>query len=70
MPEGHTRIPEEAIAMNDQLNPEEREIQEIFERGELRRAAGAEGELETARIAARSTFRKTRPASLRLTEKR
>ena len=39
--------------MNDQLNQEELEILEKFERGELRRAAGAQGEIEAARIAAR-----------------
>ena len=39
--------------MSDQLNPEEREIMEKFQRGELRRVAGAEGEMETARHAAR-----------------
>lgn len=44
--------------MNDQLNPEEREILEKFERGELRRAAEAESEIEAARIAARNTPRK------------
>ena len=44
--------------MNDQLNPEEREILEKFERGELRRAVGAESEIETARIAARSSSKK------------
>lgn len=59
----------EAIAMNDQMNPEEREILEKFERGELRRAAGAESEIETARIAARNTFRKTRRVNLRVTER-
>ena len=46
--------------MNDHLNPEEHEILEKFERGELRRAAGARSEIEAARIAARSTFKKTR----------
>ena len=53
--------------MNDHLSPEEREILKKFERGELRRAAGARSEIEAARIAARSTFRKTRPG--RPTEK-
>ena len=46
--------------MNDHLNQEEREILEKFERGELRRAAGARSEIEAARIAARNTFKKTR----------
>ena len=44
--------------MNDQLKPEEREILEKFERGELRRAAEAEREIEAARIAARSAVKK------------
>ena len=55
--------------MNDQLNPEEREILEKFERGELRRATGAQSEMEAARIAARSTFKKTRRVNLRVTER-
>ena len=55
--------------MNDQLNAEEREIVEKFECGELRRAAGAEGEMEAARSAARSTFKKTRRVNLRVTER-
>ena len=40
--------------MRDQLNAEEREILEKFERGELRRAAGSEAEMESARHMARS----------------
>lgn len=64
------RIPEETIAMNDQLNQEELEILEKFERGELRRAAGAQGEIEAARIAARSSFKTPRRVNLRVTEKR
>ena len=55
--------------MNDHLNAEEREIVGKFERGELRRAAGAEGEMEAARSAARSTFKKTRRVNLRVTER-
>ena len=55
--------------MNDHLNPEERDILEKFERGELRRAAGAQSEIEGARVAARSTFRKTRRVNLRVTER-
>ncbi|MDE0121643.1 MAG: hypothetical protein OXQ93_12405 [Gemmatimonadota bacterium] len=56
--------------MNDQLNQEELEILEKFERGELRRAAGAQGEIEAARIAARSSFKTPRRVNLRVTEKR
>ena len=55
--------------MNDQLNPEEREILEKFEGDELRRAAGAQDEIEAGRIAARSTFRKARRVNLRVTER-
>ena len=55
--------------MNDQLNSEDREILEKFERGELRSARGAEREMETARQAARSTFNKTRRINLRITER-
>ncbi len=55
--------------MNDQLNSEEREILEKFERGELRSARGAEREMEIARQAARSTFNKTRRVNLRVTER-
>ena len=52
-----------------ELNTEEREILEEFERGELRRAAGADDETETARQAARSIFDKTRRVNLRETER-
>ncbi len=55
--------------MRDQLNAEEREILEKFERGELRRTAGSEAEMETARHMARSTFKKTRRVNLRVTER-
>ncbi|MCE2485277.1 MAG: hypothetical protein J4F42_07170 [Desulfurellaceae bacterium] len=55
--------------MNDQLNSEERDIVEKFERGELRSARGAEREMETARQAARNTFHKTRRVNLRVTER-
>ena len=55
--------------MNDQLNSEEREILEKFERGALRSARGAEREMQTARQAARSTFNKTRRVNLRVTER-
>ena len=55
--------------MNDRLSPEEREILERFERGELRRVVGVEDEMESARQAARATFRKTRRVNLRVTER-
>ena len=55
--------------MNGQLNTEERDILDKFERGELRRTAGAEIEMATARQAARDTFNKTRRVNLRVTER-
>jgi len=55
--------------VSGELNTEEREILQKFERGELRRSAGADDELETARQAARNTFNKTRRVNLRVTER-
>ena len=55
--------------MSGQLNTEERDILEKFERGELRRTAGAETETAMARQAARDTFNKTRRVNLRVTER-
>ena len=55
--------------MNDQLNSEEREILEKFERGELRPASNVEHEIKQARQAARNTFNKTRRVNLRVTER-
>ena len=57
------------IIVSGQLNTEEREILERFERDELRRVAGAETEMSTARQAARNTFNKTRRVNLRVTER-
>ena len=55
--------------MSDQLNTEEREILEKFERGELKSASGADREMEIAAQAARNTFNKTRRVNLRVTER-
>lgn len=55
--------------MNDQLNSEERDILEKFERGELRPASNVEHEIKQARQAARNTFNKTRRVNLRVTER-
>ena len=55
--------------MNDHLNREERGISEKFDRGELRSVTGLEGEMTTARQAARNTFKKTRRVNLRVTER-
>ena len=43
--------------MNDQLNREEREILEKFNRGELHPVTDVEGEMTTARQAARNTLK-------------
>ena len=59
-PEGDAESQKEAIIVKHQLNAEEREILEHFERGELTPASGAQREMETARHAARNTFNKTR----------
>ena len=55
--------------MKKQLNAEEREILERFERGELTAASEAQHEMETAQLAARNTFNKTRRVNLRVTER-
>ena len=55
--------------MSDQLNIEEREILEKFERDELKSASGADREMEIAPHAARNTFNKTRRVNLRVTER-
>ena len=55
--------------MSDQLNTEERDILEKFERGELKSAPGADREMEIAPQAARNTFAKTRRVNLRVTER-
>ena len=56
--------------MKNQLNAEEREILEHFERGELTPASGTQREMEAAQLAARNTFNKTRRVNLRVTEAR
>ena len=55
--------------MSTQLNIEEQELLEKFERGELHRAVHAAKEMETAQIAARNTFNKSRKIKLRVTER-
>ena len=55
--------------MNDELSAEERDILDRFQRGDLRSAPGAEGEMEAARQAARHTFNKTKRVNLRVTER-
>jgi len=49
--------------VNEKLSPEEREILDRFERGELRPVADAERELEAARLAAANTLNKARRVS-------
>ena len=55
--------------MNETMDPEERDILESFESGELRPSADAAREIEVAREAARNTFNKTRRVNLRVTER-
>ena len=55
--------------MNNDLNSEERDILERFERDEVRPAPDAERETDLARQAARNTFNKTRRVNLRMTER-
>ena len=55
--------------MKMKMNGEERDILERFERDELDSAAGAEREIEVARLAARNTFNKSRRVNLRVTER-
>ena len=54
---------------NHDLDAEEQDILDRFERGELRPAPDAAREMEAAREAARSTFKKTRRVNLRVTER-
>lgn len=51
-------VPEEEVIVTDQLNAEEREILEKFERDELRPATGVDREMVIAPQAARNTFKK------------
>ncbi len=51
------------MTARDEMTEEERDILERFDRGEMRRAAGADREIELARQAARATFNKTKQAS-------
>ena len=54
---------------NHDLNAEEQDILDRFERDELRPAPDAAREMEDAREAARNTFKKTRRVNLRVTER-
>ena len=62
MTEATERLSEESAIVNDNLNAEERDILERFERDELPSAPGAELEIEAARQAARNTFNSTETA--------
>ena len=55
--------------MNDSKSAEERDILDRFERGDLRSAPNVEREVEAARQAACTTFRKTKRVNLRVTER-
>ncbi len=54
--------------MKYQLDEEEQEILEAYERGELKRVADPEKEFELAKLAARNTLKKSRRVTLRVTE--
>ena len=51
------------------MDAEERDILDRFERGELRPAPDADRKMEEARKAAHNTFKKTRRINLRVTER-
>ena len=57
------------MTVSGPMNAEEREILEKFERGDLISSPDAEEEMETARLAARNTFNKSRRVNLRVTER-
>lgn len=67
--ESNKRIPQETNTVSTEMNVEEQDILEAFERGELRPAPGAGREMEESREAARSTFNRTRRVNLRVTER-
>ena len=54
--------------MKYQLDTEEKEILDAFERDELKSVPNVVQEIEEARQAARNTFNKTKRVNLRLTE--
>lgn len=54
---------------NHDMAAEERDILDRFERGELHPVPDADREIEDAREAAHSTFKKTRRINLRVTER-
>lgn len=54
--------------MKYQLDEEEQEILEAYERGELKRVADPEKESKLAKLAARNTLKKSKRVTLRVTE--
>ena len=54
---------------NQDMDAEERDILDRFEKGELRPALDVDQEMEAAQEAARSTFKKSRRVNLRVTER-
>ena len=54
--------------MKYQLDEEEQEILEAYERGELKRVADPEREIALAKLAARNTLKKSKRVTLRVTE--
>jgi predicted DNA binding CopG/RHH family protein len=55
--------------MTNKLDPEEKEILDAFERGELKSAPNAKREIKEAQEAARNTFNKIKRVNLRLTQR-
>ncbi len=55
--------------MNENLDAEELDILERFERGEFRSVPDVAQEIERARQAARNTLKKTKRVNLRVTER-
>ena len=55
--------------MNENLDREEIEILEQYERGEFRSVPNMEQAIQWAREAARNTFKKTKRVNLRVTER-
>ncbi|MBF0286861.1 MAG: antitoxin [SAR324 cluster bacterium] len=54
--------------MKYKLDPEEQEILDAFERGDLKSIPNVQQEIELTKEAARNTFNKTKRINLRLTE--
>ncbi len=54
--------------MENKLDSYEKEILDAFEKGDLKSTTNLEGEIKTAKQAAKNTFNKNKRVNLRLTE--